>query len=895
MKPRLFNAVMASCALSAMLMAAAAAQANANERYRVFYRGKWVQYFEQNGLAIAEGDIVLGTASDIARIRDGKGLAKALVVDDPSLLWPLGSSGAHEVPYIFESGPQSNVDAAVAQFNAAFTGIIQWVPRTTQGDYVTFNLVGPTGSCFSEVGRAGGKQQIGGSTTCSLGALLHEMGHAIGFWHTQSDVAQASFLRVFYETMDPRWRDQYRPIVDARALDGYDYGSIMHYGPFVESTTPDPLTASTVPPGIDTGLRTGYSAADIDSVKRLYGGTPNTVTVTSNPSGLQVLIDGDLRVTPATFNWRIGSLHRLDVPASVQDSGAFKFAFGRWNHDPSPIPKSAQEWIVDPGQGFPSQPATAPRNTVLVANFVRLVQVQPFLSGGAFGQFNATPEIAAWPGTTDYYPQFTKFTLAAQPKEGFLHTWLTSSFLTLTGGSGGVPEAIRRIGTATPMLMGATFFAAPAIVVQTAGAGVDGSLRANITPPGGAQSSPTLIPNVLRSTAIGSYTIAADAPQNRSDSVRFSLQSIDGLDDRLSGMIALPLGGEPTKVVTLNFQKQFQPFIERHPTCGGFVALSKTSQWLALGTSVSATASLASGVVMGGWAGTVSGTNPTTSMTVDRVPEFVAHFNTIPEPLAVTSVTPLTYTPGQGPVTFQFTGTGFTVNSFVTMDDGSQRRGVVVPDSSTLRVTLGDADFPRSGRVGLTVSSTISAGCVAFADAVAIDVQPKVTPQMATVYEFYNQVLDRYFRTASDAEAAAIRANPATGERDTGQTFKAWTSTAYPAGASTVYRFYGSVAPGPNSHFFTADFNEARLLQRAELDTPAATKRWNYEELSFAIKPAQNGGCSADAPVRIYRAYNNGFARGVDSNHRYLVDFNLYTQMIALGWLGEGVVMCGPQ
>ncbi|MEP7083903.1 MAG: hypothetical protein ABI854_04125, partial [Betaproteobacteria bacterium] len=512
----------------------------------------------------------------------------------------------------------------------------------------------------------------------------------------------------------------------------------------------------------------------------------------------------------------------------------------------------------------------------------------------AFGQFNATPEVAAWPGTADYFPQYTKFTLAAQPKDGFLHTWLTSSFLSLTGGGGGVPQATRRIGTVSPMLVGATFFAAPAIVVQTAGAGVDGSLRANITPPSGSQATSTLIPNVLRSTNPGSYTIAADAAQNRSDSVRFSLQSIDGLDDGLSGLIALPLAGEATKVVTLNFQKQFQPYIERHPICGGFVALSKQAQWLPLGTSVSANVSLASGVVMGGWAGTVSGTSPTVSMTIDRVPEFVAYFNTIPEPLAVTSVSPLSFLPGQGPVTFEFTGTGFIASSFVTIDGIQHRTGVVVPNSHTLRVTLSDADFPRAGRIALAVSSTISGGCVAFADALAIDVLPKITPQMVTVYEFYNQSLDRYFRTASDAEAAAIRANPATGERDTGQTFKAWTSNAYPAGASPVYRFYGSVTPGPNSHFFTADINEARLLQRTELDAPATVKRWNYEELSFAIKSSSDGSCPADAPVRIYRAYNNGFARGVDSNHRYLVDFNLYAQMIAQGWVGEGVAMCGP-
>ncbi|MEP7085143.1 MAG: M12 family metallopeptidase, partial [Betaproteobacteria bacterium] len=355
------TSALVSFSLLAML-GASVAQADPGERYRVFHRGKWLQYFEQDGLAIAEGDILLGTAPDMARIRDAMGLTnKALVVDDTTLLWPVGPSGAHEVPYIFESGPQSNVDAAVAQFNAAFAGIIQWVPRTTQADYVTFNLVGPNGSCFSEVGRTGGKQQIGGSTVCGTGALLHEMGHAIGFWHTQSDVAQSSFLRIAYDTMDPRWRDQYFPIVDARTLDGYDYGSIMHYGPFVESTTPDGLTASTIPAGIDTGLRSSYSAADVDSVKRLYGGTPTAVTIATNPAGLQLLIDGQLRTTPVTLNWRIGSLHRLDAPPGLQDVGAYKFAFGRWNHDPSPDPKSEQEWIVEPGQGYPSEPVTAER------------------------------------------------------------------------------------------------------------------------------------------------------------------------------------------------------------------------------------------------------------------------------------------------------------------------------------------------------------------------------------------------------------------------------------------------------------------------------------------------------------------------------------------------------
>ena len=57
---------------------------------------------------------------------------------------------------------------------------------------------------------------------------------------------------------------------------------------------------------------------------------------------------------------------------------------------------------------------------------------------------------------------------------------------------------------------------------------------------------------------------------------------------------------------------------------------------------------------------------------------------------------------------------------------------------------------------------------------------------------------------------------------------------------------------------------------------------------------AANGGCGPEAPVRVYRVYNNGFVRGKDSNHRLLTDFELYAQMLAKGWVGEGVVMCGP-
>jgi hypothetical protein len=47
------------------------------------------------------------------------------------------------------------------------------------------------------------------------------------------------------------------------------------------------------------------------------------------------------------------------------------------------------------------------------------------------------------------------------------------------------------------------------------------------------------------------------------------------------------------------------------------------------------------------------------------------------------------------------------------------------------------------------------------------------------------------------------------------------------------------------------------------------------------------------APV--YRAYNNGYNRKVDSNHRITTNLGALQQVVARGWINEGIVMCAPQ
>ncbi len=160
-----------------------------------------------------------------------------------------------------------------------------------------------------------------------------------------------------------------------------------------------------------------------------------------------------------------------------------------------------------------------------------------------------------------------------------------------------------------------------------------------------------------------------------------------------------------------------------------------------------------------------------------------------------------------------------------------------------------------------------------------------------TVVEFYAPDLDHYFITADPAEQAFVDSGGAGRWLRTGNTFRS-------GGNVQVCRFYGNTATnpatgqmyGPNSHFYTADAGECAFLK--SIFDPNAPS-WKFESNDFNTTPASNGNCpSGLAPV--YRAYNNGFARGIVSNHRITSSLSAYQQTVAAGWSAEGVVMCAP-
>ena len=82
------------------------------------------------------------------------------------------------------------------------------------------------------------------------------------------------------------------------------------------------------------------------------------------------------------------------------------------------------------------------------------------------------------------------------------------------------------------------------------------------------------------------------------------------------------------------------------------------------------------------------------------------------------------------------------------------------------------------------------------------------------------------------------------------------------------------------------------LRHRVPDDKP----RWHFEGYVFTVPPvAPNSEIPCpETAIPVYRAYNNGFDLGIDSNHRYMTDPGLVAEMVEKGWIDEGVAFCSP-
>ncbi|KAK6745418.1 hypothetical protein RB195_011878 [Necator americanus] len=133
----------------------------------------------------------------------------------------------------------------------------------------------PEDGCWSFVGRDGGEQALSLGKGCdTVGIAAHEIGHALGFFHTMSRHDRDEYITINVNNVEPDWLDQFTKETKRTNENygmKYDYGSIMHYGGNSASKNDEPTM---VPFDVDYQETLGsemISFTDLSMINRHYG------------------------------------------------------------------------------------------------------------------------------------------------------------------------------------------------------------------------------------------------------------------------------------------------------------------------------------------------------------------------------------------------------------------------------------------------------------------------------------------------------------------------------------------------------------------------------------------------------------------------------------------------
>ncbi|PIC42071.1 hypothetical protein B9Z55_009266 [Caenorhabditis nigoni] len=254
-------------------------ESNLHQRYDLYTLGIKVKDDPTIG-NYSEGDILLESPKKF--VEENNKLGRN-AIRQMYRRWPNG-----EIPYTLSSQYGSYARGVIANaMNEYHTKTcVKFVARdpAKHHDYLWIH---PDDGCYSLVGKTGGKQPVSLDSGCiQVGTIVHELMHAVGFFHEQSRQDRDSYIDVVWQNVMNGADDQFEKYnlnVISHLDEPYDYASIMHYGPYAFSGSGKKTLVPKKSGSERMGQRVKFSDVDVRKINKLYN-CPSGGSSNSNPN-----------------------------------------------------------------------------------------------------------------------------------------------------------------------------------------------------------------------------------------------------------------------------------------------------------------------------------------------------------------------------------------------------------------------------------------------------------------------------------------------------------------------------------------------------------------------------------------------------------------------------------
>ncbi|KAH7731008.1 astacin protease precursor [Aphelenchoides avenae] len=184
--------------------------------------------------------------------------------------WPNG-----RIPYVLSAQYNERERAILARAFQEYHArtCIRFTPKTAFDR--DFLYIGKIDGCYSDVGRAGGRQELSLDDGClQYDTIIHELMHSVGFYHEHERWDRDQYITILWPNIDREAYDQFGRVDLTESSyyeQPYDYHSIMHYDSMAFSKNGrETLVAKH--PGMTAiiGSAVDFSPVDMVKIRKMY-------------------------------------------------------------------------------------------------------------------------------------------------------------------------------------------------------------------------------------------------------------------------------------------------------------------------------------------------------------------------------------------------------------------------------------------------------------------------------------------------------------------------------------------------------------------------------------------------------------------------------------------------